>query len=473
MIKKDDSKKRIQVTASTQKTGKDGRIPIPKIGWISRAAAIIGTVLLLVYYVKNGFEIRDPLIFLAVMMPIQELIIMSAGWFFYKNPARMEAGNDLVSVIVPIFNQESIISTVIQNIAKSTYRNIEIIAVNDGSTDSTRKILDRLQNQHLNLKIIHKENGGKRSANASGFYLAKGNFIVFIDSDSMIDAHAITEFMRAFKTFSRVGALVGHAKVLNCEKNILTKIQDSWYDSSFNIVKTTESVLSNVVCCSGCLSAYRREAIEKFIPLWQKKNKTNGKKVQDQPCNHESNPWKNKRLNKFSRKILYWCSNFDDSEDITLTVQTLVDWKTMYVSSANVYTEVPDNLKDFLKQQTRWKKGWMRAGFFMMTFFWTKNPLISIVFYTHIVSSFLLPIILPIMYLYAPLVLHQYWIPFLSLAITSFFGLFQGVDYRLRDPASKTWRYKILANVVTGFLLPWLIIPAFLTMKKDQWMTRK
>ena len=144
----------------------------------------------------------------------------------------------------------------------------------------------------------------------------------------------------------------------------------------------------------------------------------------------------------------------------------------MYVSSANVYTEVPDNLKGFLRQQTRWKKGWMRAGFFMMTFFWTKNPLISIVFYIHLVSSFSLHIIFPIMYLYSPLILQQYWIPFLSLMITVLLGLVQGFDYRLRDPSSRTWRYKVLANVVTGILLPWLTIPALLTIKKDRWMTR-
>ena len=159
------------------------------------------------------------------------------------------------------------------------------------------------------------------------FTEAKGDYIVFIDSDSIIDKHAIMEFMKAFKTFSCVGALVGHAKVLNCKKNFFTKIQDSWYDSSFNIVKTTESVLSNVVCCSGCLSAYRKKAIEKFVPLWRNDNVFSDERYQNQMQYFGSNPWKNKRLGKFSKKILYWCSKFDDSEDITLTAQTLVDWE--------------------------------------------------------------------------------------------------------------------------------------------------
>ena len=458
--------------SSGQKLERDGRISIPKIGWVLRISAIVGIVALLAYYLENGLEIQDPLIFFAALMPIQELIIVSIGWFFYRNPSQKDAENDLVSVIIPVFNQESMIATVIKNITESTYRNIEIIAVNDGSKDSTKEVLNEIQEQYPNLKIIHKKNEGKRATNATGFHRAKGDFIVFVDSDSIMDKNAIMEFMKAFKTFPKVGALVGHAKVLNCEKSFFTKFQDAWYDSSFNIVKTTESVLSNVVCCSGCLSAYRREAIESFIPLWKENNKISANRDQKQSPHFKSNPWKNKRLNGFSRKILLWCSRFDDAEDITLTAQTLVDWKTMYVSSAIVYTDVPDNLKDFLRQQTRWKKGWIRAGFFMMTFFWTKNPLISIVFYINMVSSLSLPLILPITYLYAPLVLEQYWIPFLSLAITSLFGIFQGMDYRLRDPTSKTWKYKFLANVVTGFLLPWLIIPALLTMKKDQWMTR-
>ncbi len=55
-------------------------------------------------------------------------------------------------------------------------------------------------------------------------------------------------------------------KAVNAEKNVLTKIQDTWYDFSFNIGNAAESVFGTVICISGCLAAYRREATENFIP---------------------------------------------------------------------------------------------------------------------------------------------------------------------------------------------------------------
>jgi hyaluronan synthase len=444
---------------------------IPKIGWLLRILTVLGISGLLVYFLVIGFQMSDPLIIFSAIMPVQELIIVSVGWFFYRNPAKKYAGNELVSVLVPIFNQKSMITTVIDAIMKSTYQNIEVIAVNDGSTDGTRQVLDNLKIKYPYLKVIHKKNGGKRSANAAGFSKAKGDFIVFIDSDSVIDKHAIEEFMKTFNSHPNVGALVGHAKVWNYKKNLLTKFQDSWYDSAFNIVKTTESSLKNVICCSGCLSSYRREAIANFVPLWSKQNISKNHITKETEY-FKSNPWMTKSFAKISKRLLEWSSQFDDAEDIALTSQTLVDWKSMYVCSAIVHTDVPDNLTSFVKQQIRWKKGWMRTGFFLMTFFWRKNPLISIVFYINSVSAFTIPLIMPIVYVYAPFILHQYWIPLLSLSITILMGVVQGLDYKFRDRASTTWKFKPLTNIFTGFLLPWLMIPALITLRKNQWFTR-
>ena len=456
---------------SGQRASPNGKIQVPKIGWVMRILTVIGVSGMLVYYFITGLRLSDPLIIFSTIMPLQELIIVSVGWFFYRNPTGKTTGTEMVSVLIPVFNQKSMISAVIDAIANSTYLNIEIIAVNDGSTDGTKEILNDLKRKYPPLKVIHKKNGGKRAANAAGFAKARGNFIVFIDSDSVIDQYAIEEFMKTFCARPDVGAMVGHAKVWNARKNLLTKMQDAWYDSSFNIVKTTESTLKSVVCCSGCLSAYRREAIENFVLLWSKQNTVN-KNDHPETKYFKSNPWKNKKFAKASTRMLEWVSQFDDAEDISLTSQTLVDWKTAYVSSAKVYTEVPENMNGFLKQQVRWKKGWTRTGFFLMTFFWRKNPLISTVFYINTISSFAIPFIMPIVYIYSPFVLHQYWIPLLSLAVIVSIGIVQGLDYKFRDPTSTAWKYKPLTNIFTAFTLPWLVIPALITFKKSQWLTR-
>ena len=66
---------------------------------------------------------------------------------------------------------------------------------------------------------------------------------------------------------------------------------------------------------------------------------------------------------------------YDDAEDRALTAQAFVAWKTAYVASAIVYTDVPEKWNIFVKQQKRWKKGTVRGNFFVSTFFWKKNSL--------------------------------------------------------------------------------------------------
>lgn len=454
---------------SGQKVSPNGKIIISKTGWLFRISLIIGISGISAYILFVGIQTQNLLVILSFTFPIRELIVMSSGWFFYRNSVKTPLENKLVSVLIPVFNEEALISTVIAAIANSTYKNIEMIAINDGSTDGTKRVLNELKQKYSNLKVIHQKNTGKRGANGAGFAKSKGDFIVFIDSDSIIDHRAIEEFVKTFSFYPSVGAVGGHVKLMNVRKNLLTKIQDSWYDYAFNIVKSTESVFQNVICCPGCLAGYRREAICDFIPIW---DETNHAKDHGQAFSFKSNPWKNNTIAKIAKRILLWISQFDDAEDITLTSQTLVDWKSVYVSTAIVYTDVPVNMMSFFKQQLRWKKGWIRAGFFLMTFIWRKHPLISLVFYLNFVSSFIAPLTMLMVFFYFPLVLNEYLIPVLFLVITVMTGLAQGADYKLRDNTSVYWKYKPLISIITEMLIPWLLIPSLLTLRKNQWFTR-
>src|SRR5690606_34465432 len=119
---------------------------------------------------------------------------------FYRSPARGTVGDDLVSVVIPVFNQRGMIEIVIDAIYQSTYKNLEVVVVNDGSQDGTKEVLDKLAHKYPQLKVIHKKNEGKRKAVATGFFNSKGRYVVLIDSDSVVDKHAITEFMKAFKS---------------------------------------------------------------------------------------------------------------------------------------------------------------------------------------------------------------------------------------------------------------------------------
>lgn len=102
---------------------------------------------------------------------------------------------NLVSIIIPIYNVEKYVRDCIISCINQTYTNIEIIAIDDGSTDSSPFILDQLGKKYHNLKIIHKENGGVSSARNKGIKESKGEYIVFVDGDDYLSNDAIEYMM--------------------------------------------------------------------------------------------------------------------------------------------------------------------------------------------------------------------------------------------------------------------------------------
>ncbi len=462
-----------------QKITKTGRIYTPKKGWALRITSLLFIAVVIAIIVSVGLELKEPIIVLSIILPIHSFLILAIGWFFYKNPASGISDNALVSVIIPVFNQKSMIANVIEAINSSTHKNIEIIAINDGSTDGTIDILNKLSKKYSKLKIINKKNEGKRKAVAAGFFESKGKYIVLIDSDSIVDPYAITEFLKTFTADPEVGALVGHAKVLNAEKNLLTKFQDVWYDYFFNIRKTTESIFGCVLCCSGCMAAYRREAVADYIPYWLKIPMSGGDDRELTSYIIAPNSVKDDyakifapKISKLGKKTMEIMSNYDDAEDRALTAQSLLSWKAKYVASSVVYTDVPEKWSIFLKQQKRWKKGTSRVNFFVSTFFWRKNPLMSIIFYIDFMSMFATPLIVFTIFVYVPLVLNEYLISgifFLGLLVP---GFAQGLDYKFRNPHAKNWKFKPAMDLVTMFVTSWLIFPAILEFRKNEWLTR-
>lgn len=94
---------------------------------------------------------------------------------------------DKISIVVPAYNIEEYIANTVKSICNQTYKNLEIIIVDDGSNDNTSKILDNLSKCDNRIKIIHKENGGVTSARLEGIKVATGDWIGFVDGDDFIE----------------------------------------------------------------------------------------------------------------------------------------------------------------------------------------------------------------------------------------------------------------------------------------------
>ena len=108
----------------------------------------------------------------------------------------------LVSIIIPIYNVEKYLEQCIKSLINQTYRNLEIILINDGSTDKSTKICEKYKNQDNRIVFINKKNGGAASAKNEGLKIAKGDYITFVDSDDFIEPDMIEYMVNTIKKYN-------------------------------------------------------------------------------------------------------------------------------------------------------------------------------------------------------------------------------------------------------------------------------
>lgn len=116
--------------------------------------------------------------------------------------------DDLVSIIIPVFNAERYIKKTLESVLNQTYKQIEIILINDGSTDNTTNILGIFQKQDKRIRVIVQENRGVSYSRNVGLQQAKGKYIVFVDGDDYVDNNIIEELLKLItKTNSDIACM--------------------------------------------------------------------------------------------------------------------------------------------------------------------------------------------------------------------------------------------------------------------------
>ena len=95
----------------------------------------------------------------------------------------------LISIIVPVYNSEKYLSRCIESILAQSFRNLEIILIDDGSKDASSSICDSYAASDSRIKVIHQENGGIAKAQNTGLDIAHGDYIAFADNDDILDRH--------------------------------------------------------------------------------------------------------------------------------------------------------------------------------------------------------------------------------------------------------------------------------------------
>lgn len=126
--------------------------------------------------------------------------------------------NDLISIIVPVYNVEKYLEKCVKTLMEQSYKNIEIILVDDGSTDSSGKLVDRLANNDARITVVHKKNAGLGMARNTGLDYATGKYVAFIDSDDYTDVNMIQKLHNALEEYNSDTSYCGYTMAYDSGK---------------------------------------------------------------------------------------------------------------------------------------------------------------------------------------------------------------------------------------------------------------
>jgi peptidoglycan-N-acetylglucosamine deacetylase len=226
----------------------------------------------------------------------------------------------LQSVLIPAYNEAKVIVPAIRHILASDYPNLEVIVIDDGSTDGTSDLVKQHFADDARISLITIANGGKAAALNCGLRQARGSVIVALDADTHFQPDSISKLVRWFAD-PEVGAVAGNAKVGN-RINVITRWQALEYVTSQNLERRELAALGCITVVPGAIGAWKREALE--------------------------------RLGGYPLDTL--------AEDQDLTIALLkAGYKVLYDSTAIGWTEAPDTLKGLAKQRFRWAFGTLQC----------------------------------------------------------------------------------------------------------------
>lgn len=230
----------------------------------------------------------------------------------------------LISVIIPTWNEEIGIIKTIESVVLNTYTNIEILVVNDGSSDNTDKIMkgfiegyfSKKSPSELNIKYFKKKRGGKGTALNHGIAQAKGEIIVTIDADSVLEKHALERLAEYFEDRS-IDAAIGQVKVAE-NRSLVGLLQQLEYTFGF-YYKRAHSILGAEYIFGGACAAFRKEKTFDQIGLFNTVSKT---------------------------------------EDIEMSLRSRYHGlHAVYAENVICFTEGASTIVGLINQRLRWKKG--------------------------------------------------------------------------------------------------------------------
>ena len=244
-----------------------------------------------------------------------------------------------VAVVVPAYNEEKVICATIEGLLSSTVRDsLEIVVVDDGSTDATSAVVKNAFRETAQVTVYRKQNGGKASALNFGIQRTEADIVVAIDGDTILLPEAI-ERLAAHFADPTVGAVAGTVSVGNV-KNLLTRFQALEYVTSQNMDRRAFALLNAINVVPGAIGAWRKQAV----------NEVGG----------------------------YSPVTLAEDADLTIELERR-GWRVVVEPRAVALTEAPETLRAFLKQRFRWTFGTVQVAYKHATTFWRLPSNLSLI----------------------------------------------------------------------------------------------
>lgn len=224
----------------------------------------------------------------------------------------------LVAVLIPCFNEGDNAEETITQALALKYPNFEVIAINDGSSDNTGEVLNRLAAQHPRLRVVHlAENQGKAMGLQAGSLVTDAEYLLGIDGDALLDPHAASWMLRHFQRDPAVAAVTGNPRIRN-RSTLLGRVQVGEFSSIIGMIKRAQRTYGRIFTVSGAITAFRKSAV------------------------HQVGYWSHDMLT--------------EDIDISWKLQR-AGWKIEFEPNALAWVLMPETLQGLWKQRLRWAMG--------------------------------------------------------------------------------------------------------------------
>ncbi|HAR1533279.1 TPA: glycosyltransferase family 2 protein, partial [Enterococcus faecium] len=167
--------------------------------------------------------------------------------------------SDLISVIIPVYNVEKYVGSCLESVCNQTYKNLDIIIVDDGSKDSSNKICEDYALKDSRIRIIHKNNAGLGLARNTGLEHVKGKYVAFIDSDDFVAANYIEAMLNGIKRSNADTCYAGYYEYYD-DNNIISK--PARYDST---IFTNNAIIEKVLL--GMIGTEPSYKVDFILPM--------------------------------------------------------------------------------------------------------------------------------------------------------------------------------------------------------------